>query len=537
MGDPGFAGWSLSQLSKNKACTAFLHHLVHDLSRKAKLDLQRLVIVKPPTCKRWQVSAANRSRMNSLGNLARKIARRVPGLDPDLVQACCTITLVPGLLAGPKNITSSGRIGLNSTKGEIPGFSQTQKGHPLALPKYAGALLGHPEWLRDFVSSMYSGGTGKWTSAFWRKVWHTVRVSIGLAGKLPGKFPQISEAQLAESCLELGLKLSKRDKQQAFRNPVTVRSGKVVQGHKQSKEQLSVALSLWVDPPVKRCKGSKSLLQLENAKLLSELNAQKKTWDLELEKVRLEVTAELAGGAGHEINNPLAILLGRVQGLIKDQSLVFKEELREDAVRKLLSVSEQAKRIHVLIRKLARIGRPGPGIPVLIRVDDQVDRCLLVWRERADKQGVSLRVEKQESPVGPQWIRFDPGHFKDVLDELLDNAFGQVSGDGWVRVSVSADAKVCCLDVSNNGPIISPEVARHLFDPFFSYRKAGRAPGLGLPLARSLMTVNGGRAILLSDGATVPVTFRLEIPLATASTGDSGPVHPNGNVDRITKAA
>ena len=66
--------------------------------------------------------------------------------------------------------------------------------------------------------------------------------------------------------------------------------------------------------------------------------------------------------------------------------------------------------------------------------------------------------------------------------------------------------------MANSGPPIEAHVVPHIFEPFFSHRKAGRGSGLGLPLARSLARVGGGDLVLANSGKNSQVKFALLLP-------------------------
>jgi len=175
-----------------------------------------------------------------------------------------------------------------------------------------------------------------------------------------------------------------------------------------------------------------------------------------------------------------------------------------------------------MIRKLARIGRPAPGNPVPVSVNEELQKWLAPWRERAVVQRVDFVCGKPEIPNLSFWGLADPAYLKEALEELLDNAFAQVVGGDWIGIEIRKIGNCCAIDVSNSGPPISPEVSRLLFNPFYSNRKAGRYSGLGLPLAKSLMQASGGELILHSLGGARPVCFRIQVPISAGQ-----PISPN----------
>ena len=98
-----------------------------------------------------------------------------------------------------------------------------------------------------------------------------------------------------------------------------------------------------------------------------------------------------------------------------------------------------------------------------------------------------------------------------ALRALLRNAQEAIGHNGHVEVNLAASEDDVRIRVADDGPGVTPEQRRHLFDPFYSARQAGRGLGLGLSKAwRIVVTNHGGRIDVVSQpgqGATFTVTL------------------------------
>jgi len=224
----------------------------------------------------------------------------------------------------------------------------------------------------------------------------------------------------------------------------------------------------------------------EQARQLHEAQARR------VREKSLDVVAEMAAGAGHEMNNPLAIISGRAQLLL---SRATDEETRNA----LETIVQQAKRCSEIVSELMQFARPEPPHPINIDLQDFLGRLLRNWAERRGLKGDQISLEIP--PDIPQ-ATFDPQHLECILLEILENSAQAVEEDlASLRVNCRAEAsdETIVLSVADNGPGMTPETLAKALLPFFSHREAGRRRGLGLARAYRLAELNGGDLWLDSE--------------------------------------
>lgn len=202
-----------------------------------------------------------------------------------------------------------------------------------------------------------------------------------------------------------------------------------------------------------------------------------------LENEKLEAMAEFAAGAGHEINNPLAIIAGRAQ-------LLLAEETDPERRRELAVANAQVKRAYEMIadmRLFARPPRPELKRFDLVRLAD----ALVV--ELASQGAERSVVVRRMGDSGPLEIEADPTQLEVALRAMGKNALEWIAHNGQIQVDIRADDREVHIAVADDGPGLLPEHRRHLFDPFYSARQAGRGLGLGLSKCWRIVTNHGGR--------------------------------------------
>jgi signal transduction histidine kinase len=202
-----------------------------------------------------------------------------------------------------------------------------------------------------------------------------------------------------------------------------------------------------------------------------------------LEREKLDAMAELAAGAGHEINNPLTIITGRAQLFLRDET--DPERRREAAV-----IVAQVKRAHEMIADMRLFARPPQPEPQSIDLAGLVDGVLAELAPQAAERACAILRVGDSGPLG---VEADPAQVKVAVHALVRNALEAIGHGGQVEVELEADDAWAAVRVADNGPGIAPEHRQHIFEPFFSARQAGRGLGMGLSKCWRIVTQHGGR--------------------------------------------
>lgn len=207
---------------------------------------------------------------------------------------------------------------------------------------------------------------------------------------------------------------------------------------------------------------------------------------ISIDAQKLAAMAELAAGAGHEINNPLAVILGKAQLLLRDETDPRKKS-------DLQAIAGQALRIKQMIGDLMLFAKPPVAVKKTFDASEAVERVFKRFRSEFEAAGVLLESEVD----GGLELSADQTQFDIVVSELLRNALMAcqlAGGDGKrVEVSLSADQGLIELCVEDNGVGFSEKDRVHAFDPFYSGRAAGRGLGFGLCKCWRIVEGHGGR--------------------------------------------
>jgi signal transduction histidine kinase len=224
-----------------------------------------------------------------------------------------------------------------------------------------------------------------------------------------------------------------------------------------------------------------------------------------LRDAKLDALAEFAAGAGHELNNPLAVIVGRAQ-------LLLARSQDSETNRSLRIILNQAQRSHRILRDLMFVARPQQPRPRACRPSEVLRSCLTSFQEECDARGIRMSSEL-EPAESPAWA--DPEALGHVAETLLRNAIQATPSGGRIQVRSRRQGNELRWWVCDSGRGISPAEGAHLFDPFYCGRQAGRGLGLGLPRAARMVAMAGGTlnwTSSIGQGAVFQVQLPLESP-------------------------
>ena len=223
----------------------------------------------------------------------------------------------------------------------------------------------------------------------------------------------------------------------------------------------------------------------------------------ELERLKLDALKELAYGASHEINNPLANIAARAQTLLRDES-------HPERRRALESIHEQAIRAHEMISDLMLFARPPQLVLESVNLNDLIGQVVASLEPAATDRQIEFIVRP---PSQPTLAEADAEQLTVALRAVCVNAVEAIGLEGRITVTLRQESDSAVIEIADTGPGVSPEIREHIFDPFFSGREAGRGLGFGLSKCWRIITEHGGDMEVISQEER-GATFMIYLPLA-----------------------
>lgn len=249
------------------------------------------------------------------------------------------------------------------------------------------------------------------------------------------------------------------------------------------------------------------------------ISALAHNWDVRtsfaeaLEARKLAAVREFAYGAGHELNNPLAIISARAQSLMV-------EELSPDRSRALASIVAQSQRGHNMIADLMVYAKPPEPRFESLNLTEVLESVTPQFRQQVAHNDITVETSLACTPT----IRADRTQMELLVWSVLKNAEVAVASQGWIGVCLEhldrplpdepRGAGWLRLAIEDDGPGLDQRSREHLFDPFFSGREAGRGLGFGLCKVWRIVSQHFGRIRMESSprgGCRLVVELPLEV--------------------------
>lgn len=237
---------------------------------------------------------------------------------------------------------------------------------------------------------------------------------------------------------------------------------------------------------------------------------------------KLSTMGGLLAGVAHELNNPLAVAIGRASLL---EQTIADAEVRADVKR----IREAAERCGRIVRTFLDIARAKPLRRGVMDLNDVVRAAVEMLNYTFRTHSIELKMNlKSEVPI----VTADSDQVAQVVVNLLVNARqaldDSVPGHRQIEVSTGLDpaAQQCVpriwVRVGDSGPGVPEQMRAKVFEPFFTTKPKGLGTGLGLSVSRSIARAHGGDLILEPAGVSNGATFRLTLPVEPESP--QGPV-------------
>jgi len=291
--------------------------------------------------------------------------------------------------------------------------------------------------------------------------------------------------------------------QGTYEHPLSIHTG-------DEFEELAAAFHRMAD----RLKSSRTELERLNEDLAHRVEEKtqeitKHMRSLELAE-RLATLGKVASGIAHEINNPLGIILNRIECMEADAA---RSPIPAEVRRDLLAVKAQAERISRVTKSVLTFSRGSISTLKPVDINCVVHSCVAIASERVSAFSVGL--ECIAAPSLPP-VMGDRDRLETVILNLINNGIDAVhplGADGVVTVRTrpaQMDGRSGIeVMVSDNGPGIPKEIIGRVFDPFFSTKPAGQGTGLGLFLAYGIVADHRGRIEVKNGepGAVFSVTL------------------------------
>lgn len=246
---------------------------------------------------------------------------------------------------------------------------------------------------------------------------------------------------------------------------------------------------------------SDQVISLEG--IIKDITRRKNMEQQLLQADKLASLGQLSAGVAHEINNPLGLILGYTQLLIRE------ENEGPPKFEDLKTIEKHTRNCKAIVEALLNFARKTATKRVEVDINETINEVIAVVRHQFELDDV--RIETVFDETIPH-LTGDSEKLKQVFMNLVMNARQAISNSGCITISTNfiSDQEQVRVIVEDTGSGIAPETISKIFDPFFTTKPTGQGTGLGLSVSYGIIKEHNGDILVGSDpgrGSTVTVVL------------------------------
>jgi C4-dicarboxylate-specific signal transduction histidine kinase len=226
---------------------------------------------------------------------------------------------------------------------------------------------------------------------------------------------------------------------------------------------------------------------------------------------KLASIGQLSAGFAHEINNPLGIILGYTQLLLKNKG---SEGERHDDLK---TIEKNARSCKTIVEDLLSFARGSESKKELTGIHSIIDDVLSFMRHRTNLENIQISTDYD--PQVPL-MELDEKKIKQVFINLLMNARHAIDQTGTIKITTgfNQEAGQLLVKITDSGHGIDKQNLSRIFDPFFTTKPTGKGTGLGLSVSYGIIKNHGGEIAVESEIGKGS-TFTMTLPVASMYRG------------------
>ncbi len=240
--------------------------------------------------------------------------------------------------------------------------------------------------------------------------------------------------------------------------------------------------------------------------IFNDLTREKHFLDRMTQAENIASLKTLVAGISHEISNPLHSILSFAEAMEKEQDIVRIKDFASRVVKLSSRIGKKFAEFSGYVQ-----GK-GAGAPELISLEETLKKALNLVFLPLEENNIEVDLDISQLPE----IEGDFEEIQQIWMNVLNNAVQAMEGRGKIKVYGRESNGFLTIIIIDNGPGMTRETLRRVFNPFFTTKMQGEGTGLGLSITQRLVEKYGGSIDLKSQvgqGTTVTISFPAKISM------------------------
>ncbi len=244
--------------------------------------------------------------------------------------------------------------------------------------------------------------------------------------------------------------------------------------------------------------------------IIKDINEKKQMEQQIAQADKLAALGELSAGVAHEINNPLGIILGYTQLMLKESS-EFEEDLK--------IIEKHVKNCRNVVSNLLSFSRKGSREMKNVDIHKMLNGVINFLRNHSDFRNVKIQLNLWENEC--LRVKGNAQELTQVVLNLMINACHAIKDnpDGFIELVTQKEKAHMLIHVKDNGTGISKQHMPRIFDPFFTTKPVGQGTGLGLSVGYGIIRHHQGK-IMAENRKSRGAQFTIRLPLVDTNSNE-----------------
>jgi len=233
-----------------------------------------------------------------------------------------------------------------------------------------------------------------------------------------------------------------------------------------------------------------------------------------VQSAKMASLGELVAGIAHEINNPLAFILGHQNTVERLTGQLAGDHLSEaDKAATLAKTADRLgamrmglQRIQSLVLNLRKFSRLDEAESQNLDVPDAIGTVLALLAPKLGAIEIRQRLEARPT------LTASPALLNQVVMNILSNAADALGGEGVIEIATREQNGLYRIEINDSGPGVPETVRDRIFEPFFTTKPVGAGTGLGLAIAYAVVRAHKGD-IAVDSGPLGGARFVIQLPV------------------------